>query len=443
MGAELFSPETEEALVGAVLIAPEIFISLDIRPDQFYVHRLRYIWEAIASLHKQNLAVDILTVTEELDRSGRLAEVGGPAYLISLVNATPTSLHAADYASRIRDLARRRAWRELASRIARAAMDQEVVLEVEAAAVVDALLAAVTPSGAAVHIREYAKRLRSETLERVSDPRDHWGIPTGFADFDRITGGLQPGETLYISGEPGVGKSIFAMQAAFQMAERGRPGAIYSLEMPGAQVVRRRGSSLAKAPTRAVKSGKLNSHQLDQFMAALDRMEQLPVYMSDSVNWTTTGLRADLARLRVRAGIEWFVLDYAYLLQDGQGMSENDRTGYISSQIKSICRDLSLAGIVIHSLNKSGMTGIPGGAHLRGSGQQYYDTDLLMFLMPSDRPGTVRCIFGKGRELENPRDFFDLAKLPGFPALGNIQYPEEQRPPGRNERALETEPMPF
>ncbi|KKK44550.1 hypothetical protein LCGC14_3166940, partial [marine sediment metagenome] len=87
---------------------------------------------------------------------------------------------------------------------------------------------------------------------------------------------------------------------------------------------------------------------------------------------------------------------------------------------------LNLAGIVIHSLNKEGMKGgLPEGVHIRGSGQQYYDTDLLLFLVESQTPNTVKCVFGKGRELENPKQSFDLRKLEGFPALGNAAKKNE------------------
>ena len=157
----------------------------------------------------------------------------------------------------------------------------------------------------------------------------------------------------------------------------------------------------------------------------MEGYEKLPLYLSDSVHWTTASIRADLARLKIQHGVQWFVLDYAYLLRDGAGLSENDRTGMISSYIKAITRSLNMAGIVIHSLNKAGMGGgLPGGENIRGSGQQFYDTDLLMFLVKSEIPNTVTCVFGKGRELENPKQAFELRKLEGFPALANASKQE-------------------
>jgi hypothetical protein len=118
--------------------------------------------------------------------------------------------------------------------------------------------------------------------------------------------------------------------------------------------------------------------------------------------------------------VEWFVLDYAYLLQDGRGMSENDRTGIVSARMKGICRSMNMAGIVIHSMNKAGIgAAVPGMTSVRGSGQQVYDTDLLLFLVKGETENSVMCIFGKGRELENQKQAFELIRLPGYPALGD------------------------
>jgi hypothetical protein len=101
-------------------------------------------------------------------------------------------------------------------------------------------------------------------------------------------------------------------------------------------------------------------------------------------------------------------------------MSENDRTGAISVQLKSICRGLNLAGIVIMSLNKTGMgEKLPGGQNVRGSGQQFYDADLMLFLLEGPNPNTITAMFGKGRELEKPKQSFDLIKREGYPAFEN------------------------
>jgi len=284
--------------------------------------------------------------------------------------------------------------------------------------VVDGLLQAVRSRGAAEHIERFTRKVLDEAIERMNNPLEIFGIPTGFRDLDEITGGLQPGEIMYLSGIPGTGKSIFAAQAGFQMAQNGHPGVIYSLEMSGEQVVRRRLSHQSKISVRQIKSGKFDPERLTDIIDAVSACDDLPLYLSDDVQWTTGSLRADLSRLKIQHQIEWFVLDYAYLLKDGIGLSENDRTGQISAQLKSISRGLNLSGIVIHSLRKT--SGVPTGQDLRGNNQQFYDPDLLIFLTESsDDPNVIICTFGKGRELEKSKQSFRLVKLPGYPALGD------------------------
>jgi len=425
----LFSQEAEQAVIGAILINPGVVSGINISPEQFYIRRLGHVWSACRALDARQAGIDLVTICEELERMGKLAEVGGAAYLTGLINATPSSYGVEDYVSIVADYSRRRVWRDLANRVAKTAFDLDQDLEQAAPAIVDELLRAVQAPGAAVHVAEFTRRVVDQALERSQGPERPWGIPTGFVDFDQITGGLQTGEVLYISGEPGKGKSILADQMAFQMAAAGHPGVIYSLEMPGEQVVRRRLSAMSQLLVREIKSGRLDG-RFGELQAAAADVDRLPLYLSDSVQWTTASLRADLTRMQAQHGAEWFVLDYAYLLQDGRGMSENDRTGQISAQLKSICRGLNLAGIVILSLNKTGMRdATKTGVEVRGSGQQFYDADLMILL--DDQPNeknVIRVTFGKGRELENPRQTFRLTKLEKYPAFENYAHPAQ---PGR------------
>jgi replicative DNA helicase len=100
----------EEAVVGAVLINPEVYYDLAqfLQPDDFYIHRHRWIWEAFNHLHEQRTPIDLLTVTEALDRANQLGEIGGPAYLTALLNQVPTSLHAEAYGRIVEETAIRR-----------------------------------------------------------------------------------------------------------------------------------------------------------------------------------------------------------------------------------------------------------------------------------------------------------------------------------------------
>ena len=425
---ELFSVENEESLIGAVVIDPAVFPMLGITPEHFFIQRLGDVWRAIDSLYLANTAIDFVTICDELGKMGKLDYIGGQSYLMRLINQTPSSLHVQDYARTVKEYYRRRKWKDIAGKVARAAFDLDVELEKEASLIVDEILTVVQSDDAAVHISNYAKQVLDEVYERMNDPKDIWGIPTGFIDFDEITGGLQLGELLYLSGEPGIGKSILAAQMAKQMAAAEYPGVVYSLEMQGKQVVRRWLSADAQVITRNIKTGRIDDGQFQRIGKEVEIQEKLPLYLSDSALWNTATMRADLARLKVQKGVQWFVVDYAYLLQDGAGLSETDKTGFVSQQMKAICRSLNLAGIVIHSLTKEGIKNtMPEGVNLRGSGQMFYDTDLLLMMKQGSTPNTVSCIFGKGRELEKPKQAFELVRVEGYPKLGNAARVKERQ----------------
>src|SRR5512143_1165087 len=125
------SREAEEAVVGAVLINPEVYydVAQFLNADDFYIHRHRWIWEAFTRLHEQRIPIDLLTVAEELDRLGQLAEIGGPAYLTALVNQVPSSLNAESYGHIVEGHAIRRKMINAANQIAALAYNEESVVE--------------------------------------------------------------------------------------------------------------------------------------------------------------------------------------------------------------------------------------------------------------------------------------------------------------------------
>jgi len=429
----LYNAEAEEALIGAVIINPDVYGKINLEYDEFYIERNGIIWEAIGNLFLKDVAIDFETICDELRRMECLNKIGGPAYLSHLVSITPTSLHAEDYALIIRDYHHRRNLVKVASSLATMAYDKDCNLEDKLVGIIDEISRNVARADGAAHWQKYLDELYADVIERIKNPKKVWGISTGFAKFDAITGGLQESEMLLFSGKPGVGKSIWVMQAAEQMAKYA-PGAIYSVEMPGVQTTRRILSARAGIETHKLKSGEVSETELTTIMTAFENLNRLPIYLSDSADWSTSSLRADLQRLKIRHGIKWFVFDYMMLATDGKGLGETERTSMLSRNFKLICRQLGLAGIVIHSMRKSGIEQAqPEQQELRGSAQAIYDADLICFLndfIPMDmqdqsllaNKANLRTLtFGKGRELENPKKYIHMVKRPGYPMFGDLE----------------------
>lgn len=431
MTAQLpYSEEAEAALLGGILINPESMRGLNLPAEDIYIERNRWIFEAMQGLAAKHTNVDYLTVVESLKTSGRLSEIGGAAYITSLLSDTPNSQHVDDYAAIIRERARRRRVILEAQRLTVSAYDLNANID---EAVAQAASKIVTDSGGSVQSRPIGEVLSElyDQIERASDsPRDIFGIPTGLQGFDKITNGLQRKEVFMLSGEPGVGKSFFAFQLATGAAAgsngiAGTPGAVFELEMSDIATVRRALAAKSKVPARQLRSGKINDMEWTTLTRAIETMSELPIWMSDYTGWTTVSLRAELARLKTH-GIGWALIDYLPLLKD-DGKDENETMAKISSRVHDIAKDLDLSIIAISDMSKSGIKGdTKGQASLAGTRKLIYDADMVAFLKSKDKDHPESDLYnlewGKFRE-DSPTRVLELRRVPGFPAYSEIRQP--------------------
>jgi replicative DNA helicase len=425
---ELHDLESEEALIGCVLIDAACLDEIDVSLSgaDFFWHPNRWIWDAVQVLHNQDGAVDFLTVTNELERIGHLAEVGGAAYLSKLITHTPNSLHAESYARAVLGMSDRRRLAELANSIARGAYLLTSDLDMVRADAMAELAAAQRLTGGAEPIARSLQILYDEIKAAAANPQSVFGIPTGFSDFDKTTAGLQAAEMLILAGEPGTGKSLLAAQMAANMAKANHPGVIYELEMGHLQLTRRLVSAMSGVTTKAMRSGMVKDHEWPAIVNAMGEATSWPLFISDFTGWTTTSLRADLARLKKQAGIEWFVVDYFGLLMDQGGDDENEREKRISGALKRACKDLDLSAVVVHSMNKTGIAApVKRLQHLSGTNRIAFDADVVCFLTQHIPVGAepenknLRTLtFAKYREDESNR-LLHLVKRPGLPAFAD------------------------
>jgi len=430
--------EAEEAAVGAVLINPEAYHDLAqfLQADDFYIVRHRWIWEAFTSLHEQHIPLDFLTLTEELDTAGRLNEIGGPAYLTALLNQVPTSLHAEAYGRQIKQAAIRRGMLTAANALATVAYQDNIPTDkglTETRTEIDRLLCQST-GHEVKRLSPILSTVYDKIKERSTAPCDMWGIPIGLPKLDNETGGQQPGELTLLAGEPGLGKTWFAIGAALEMS-KSAPGAFFSLEMGAEATTRRILSAQSGVRSRNMRTGKILESDWIKISQTIGELETLPFYLDDRVR-DTGGLRASLARLKRESNIQWFVLDYLMLLEDA-GSNETEKTSNISRALKIICRDLDLAGFVIHSVTKAGMdkAGAEANAksNLRGSGQVIYDADLVLyltefdpeskfaFMTPEQKKRLATLWVKKGRELEDSHIRVHLTRRENSPLWGEMK----------------------
>ena len=386
--------EAEEAVVGAVLINPEAYLDLAqfLQPDDFYIVRHRWIWEAFARLHEKRVPLDFLTISEELQSAGQLAEIGGPAYLTALLNQVPTSLHAEAYGHMVEAAAIRRRLLTSANQIATLAYNEqesvENVLEGAEKSIFnvserrlkkDMLPISTVLSSYYDRIRELSKR-----------PEDIFGVPTGFIDLDRMLTGLQPSDLVIIAGRPGQGKSGFLLSAAKNAALLHKKNvAIFSLEMSNEQVVQRLLAQETGIDSQRLRNGKLKDDEWSLLNHAVEVLGDTHIYLDDTPAITPLSLRTRCRRLHMEFGLDLIILDYIQLM-GGDMRNENrvQEVSYISRNLKALARELNVPVLAAAQLSRAVEQRTdtrPVLSDLRESGSIEQDADIVMFIYRPDQ----------------------------------------------------------
>lgn len=422
--------EAEKALISYLIARPEDVSVLDLRAEEFYDYVNRAVYGVIDKMVSNGKSVDFVTLADEVEKDADLRQANVRDFIIRAVTDFLPGLDIRSAAEIVRDSARRRSLIGIANDMAKSAFDANQNVSDVTSRSIDSLSHLNVADGGAVHWSHHIKELLADIERRSADPKDIWGIPTGFKDIDKTTGGFQPSELVIISGKPGVGKSMLAMRMAELMSTTA-PGAIYSLEMKATSVMRRILSANARIPSNILKSGRLSDADWAAVYDQVGKLENLPIYMNDASDYSTAKLRADLHRLKLQHNVQWFVFDYMMLAEDGLGLKETERTGMISRSFKQICRSLDMAGILIHSMNKEGVGSVePDQQNLRGSAQVSYDADLICFLTEfqaisaddkfiRDTANLRTLFFAKGRELQQSNKYVHLVKHPNYPFFGD------------------------
>ncbi|MEX2161424.1 MAG: replicative DNA helicase [Anaerolineales bacterium] len=385
--------EAEEAVVGSVLINPEAYYDVAdfLVAEDFHIHRLRWIWEAFTALHEQRTPVDMLTVTEELDRQGRLAEVGGPAYLTTLVNTVPTSLHAEAYARLVQQSSIRRRLLDAANKIAKVAYQQEMNVET---AIDEAEKAVFSASEHRLSTDlQPIKAVLSDYYDRVEEmsrrPDEIYGVPTGFIDLDHLLRGMQQSDLLIIAGRPAQGKTSFLMSVAKNAAQLSKKRvAIFSMEMSNEQLVQRLLSQETGINSQLLRSGKLEQSQWDLFAQAIEVLGDTKIFLDDTPAISPTQMRAKCRRLHMEFGLDLVVVDYLQLMQsESRNDNRVQEVSYISRSLKILARELNVPVLAAAQLSRAveqRTNKRPQLSDLRESGSLEQDSDIVMFIYRED-----------------------------------------------------------
>jgi len=437
---KLSNVQLERGLLHALVTFPDDLKLVDLEPDDFHDHRNRTIFTAMRQMAARNIGIDYETMENHLIGMKQYDAAGGFDYLADVFNNQVGFVTArpVEYAVELQELAtRRRAFRE-GQDFLRQIMDRSKPVNDTINTFSARIPKLVKVKGGAQNISVYA----SQHYDRLSEAHQHPEeaqkrvMKTGMLDFDDATvGGLRNGELLLLIGKPGFGKTKWMHQIGAQLAGNGYAGAIYQCETSQEEIMDREFSRETQIPTERLETATLLDEEWPLYTHAFEKMCNNPnLFLDFSGSWNTVTLRADLTRMKAEHNIRWFAVDYLKFLRDNYGASETERENYISIQLKQICRDLDIAGIVIHSMNKSGMASeAPELEHSSGGAGIGYDCDKALFMMehvPEDENAPRyehyrTFVFRKSRR-KLKKAVFHMQAMKDYPFFGAVEKVEKK-----------------
>jgi replicative DNA helicase len=381
--------EAEEAVLGSLLIDAEaIFrVSPFLKPDDFYIVKNGWVYDVILHLHERRHPADFVTVCDELENREQLEEVGGPAYISSLINSVPTAIHVEAYGHIVERTALRRKLIGAASQIASFAYEEDQSVD-EVIDRSEAVLFSISQRRASRDLVPI-KQVLADYYDRIAYLYEHrgepLGIPTGFVDLDKLLGGLQRSDLVIIAARPGVGKTSMLLGIALSAARRYKQkAAVFSLEMSNEQLVQRLMSSETGIDSQRLRLGELQENEWPQFVEAAGRLSDAMLFIDDTPGISALQLRTKARRLHAEFGLDLIMVDYLQLMS-GDFRSENrvQEISYISRALKGLARELNVPVMAASQLSRAveqRHDKRPILSDLRESGSIEQDADVVMFI---------------------------------------------------------------
>lgn len=429
--------EAEQSLLGAMLLSADATSTIieKVRPEDFYREAHRLIFDAIIKLYMSGEPADPIMVAEELDKMGVLERIGGKLFIHTLVNYVPTAANANYYAdilqrhSLLRGLIR--AATDIAAIGYEAPENLEAALDRAESIMFDVSKTRISEK---FSILEQLLTENWELMDKLArNHSDITGLPTGFADLDKLTSGFQPSDLIVIAARPAMGKTSFVLDVARNAAiESEKAVAVFSLEMSKLQIAQRMLSSEAMVRSQRLRSpAHLSDRESQQLVAATGRLSKARIFVDDTANITIMEIRAKARRLISREKLGLIIVDYMQLIQgSGRSESRQQEISEISRALKILGRELEVPVIAVSQLSRAVENRTddrrPRLSDLRESGAIEQDADLVIFIYrdevynpESEDKGIAEIIIGKHRN--GPIDTVKLNFIHEYTKFGNLE----------------------
>jgi replicative DNA helicase len=430
--------EAERSVLGAILLHNDAFnlAAEVIDAGDFFREAHRRIFNKMVALTERGDAIDLVTLKEELGRSGDLEEVGGPAYITALVDGVPRSTNVEHYARIIKEKATLRSLIFSANKILATAYEAEE----DADAILDQAEHAIFAIAdrkirdGFVSLRELAQG-SLDTIERLHARKELiTGVPTGFTDLDEMTSGLQPSDLVIIAARPSMGKTSLVLNIAQHVGTKtDMTVGIFSLEMSKEQLFLRMLTGEARIDAHRLRGGFLGERDWGKLSRAIGALSESKIFIDDAPAIGVLEMRAKCRRLASEHKLNLVVIDYIQLMQ-GRGRFEN-RTlelASISRALKGLAKELRVPVVVLSQLSRapeSRSDHRPQLSDLRESGALEQDADVVVFIYradmygdktqpPTDAQGVAEIIVAKQRN--GPTGIVRLAFIREFTRFENL-----------------------
>lgn len=413
------SLEAEQSVLGGLMIDNERWdnVSERVTAEDFYSRPHRTIFSQMQRLLELGKPIDLITLSEALEQNAELDSVGGFAYLAELSKNTPSAANINAYADIVRERAVVRDMIKVANEIADAGFDPQGRTSEDLLDFAESRVFQIAETRANKDEGPKAiEAILEETVEKIEQlyqkPHDGvTGVSSGYQDLDKKTAGLQKSDLIIVAARPSMGKTTFAMNLCENavMTEE-KPVLIFSLEMPGNQIMMRMLASLSRVDQTRIRTGQLDDEDWARISSTMGiLLEKRNMYIDDSSGLTPTEVRSRARRIyREHGGLSLIMIDYLQLMRV-PSLSEN-RTleiAEISRSLKALAKELQVPVVALSQLNRSleqRADKRPVNSDLRESGSIEQDADLIMFIYrdevyheSSDLKGVAEIIIGKQR----------------------------------------------
>jgi len=386
--------EAEKNVLGCAIMSKQALekVSNSLTKDMFYDDKNAVIFQAVVDLQKENKAIDALTLKNEIEKYKPISEIGGVDYLTDVIQSVVSASNIDEYIDIVKDKALRRNLIHACEKIEQVAREEETATA-DAIDSAEKQIFSITKQRKAGDFKISSDVVKDalKKLEYLSkNGSDVTGLATGFSDFDKLTGGLQPNQFIIIAARPAMGKTAFALNLAVHAAiSSGKSVGLFNLEMGADQLMNRMFAAEGAIEARRIATGQLTNEDWKKLNEAASTLSDAPIYFEDATNITISEIRAKCRRLAEQHNLGLVIIDYLQLISGGSGYGSNrqQEVSDISRSLKTMAMELEVPVIALAQLSRqveSREDKRPMLSDLRESGSIEQDADIVSFLYRDD-----------------------------------------------------------